>query len=79
LITRGKNKSRYPSLKISNKHLPSGKKFGVADDYPKEVDEIRRELYPVMKKAKRDHKAISSTLKSLSLTKLFTEGPKQKI
>ena len=38
------------------KHLPTGKSFGVADDFPKEVDEVRKELYPALKQAKRDHK-----------------------
>jgi len=34
-------------IKSHIKHLPRGKRFGVADDFPKEVDEIRKELYPV--------------------------------
>ena len=43
-------------IKSCIKQLPRGKRFGVADDFPKEVDEIRKELYPVLKQAKRDHK-----------------------
>ena len=43
-------------IKSHIKHLPRGKSFGVADNFPKEVDEIRKELYPVLKQAKRDHK-----------------------
>jgi len=35
----------------------------VADDFLKEVEEIRKELYPVLKQAKRDHKTASSMSK----------------
>ena len=30
--------------------------FGMSDDFPKEVDEIRKKLYPVLKAAKREKK-----------------------
>ena len=66
-VRKEKNKSasktdKVSFFKISNKikshikHFPRGKRFGVADDFPKEVDEIRKELYPVLKQGKRDHK-----------------------
>ena len=48
---RGKSKSQQQS-KSQIKHLPTGKCFGVADDFPKEVDEIRKELYAVLKTGK---------------------------
>ena len=40
-------------LKSHIKHLPRGNWFGVADDFPKKANEIRKELYPVLKQAKR--------------------------
>ena len=51
-------------IKSHVKHLPKGKRFGVADDFPKEVDEIRKELYPVLKQAKRITKRLSSMSKN---------------
>ena len=62
-------------IKSHIKHLPRGKKFGVADGYPKEVDEIRRELYPVMKKAKRDHKTAFFNVEKLIIDKAVYRGP----
>jgi len=47
----------------------------VADDYPKEVDEISRELYPVLKKAKRDNKTAFFNVEKLIIDKAVYRGP----
>ena len=43
-------------IKSFIKNLPKGTNIGISDDFPKEVDEIRRKLYPVLKAAKREKK-----------------------
>lgn len=61
------------------KHLPRGIRFGVADDFPKEVDEIRKELYPVLKQAKRNHKtAFFNVEKLIIIDKAVYRGPETK-
>ena len=52
--------------------------FGVADDFPKEVDEIRKELYPVLKKTKRDHKTAFFNVEKLIIDKTVYRGPERK-
>ena len=44
-------------IKSYIKNLPRGTGFGVSDDFPKEVDEVRKVLYPILKAAKREKKA----------------------
>ena len=65
-------------IKSHIKHLPRGKRFGVADDLPKEVDEIRKELYPVLKQAKREHKTAFFNVKKLNIDKAVYQGPETK-
>ena len=65
-------------IKSHIKHLPRGKRFGVADDFPKEVDEIRKELYPVLKQAKRDHKTAFFNVEKLIIDKAVYRGPETK-
>jgi len=43
-------------IKSFIKNLPNGTNIGISDDFPKEVDEIRKKLYPVLKAAKREKK-----------------------
>lgn len=65
-------------IKSHIKQLPRGKGFGVADDFPKEVDDIRKELYPVLKKAKRDHKTAFFNVEKLIIDKVVYRGPETK-
>ena len=65
-------------IKSHIKHLPKGKKFGVADDFPKEVDKIRKELYPVLKRAKRDHKTAFFNVEKLIIDKAVYREPETK-
>ena len=44
-------------IKSYVKILPRGTGFGVSDDFPKEVDEVRKVLYPILKEAKHEKKA----------------------
>ena len=43
-------------IKSFIKNLPRGTGFGISDDFPKEVDEVRKLLYPILKAAKREKK-----------------------
>ena len=44
-------------IKSFIKNLQKGSKYGISDDYPKEIDEIRKKLYPVLKTAKKEKSA----------------------
>ena len=61
-------------IKSHMKHLPRGKRFGVADDFLKEVDEIRKELYSVLKQAQRDHKMALFNVEKLIFFFFFFES-----
>ena len=50
----------------------------MADDFPKEVGEIRKELYPVLKQAKRDHKRAFFNVEKLIIDKAGYRGPETK-
>ena len=41
-------------IKSFMKNLPRGTGFELSDDFPKEVDEVRKLLYPILKAAKRE-------------------------
>ena len=43
-------------IKSHIKKLPKGRRYGVADDFPNMVEEIRKDLYSLLKKAKQDKK-----------------------
>ena len=47
------------------KNIDPGLKIGVADDYPKEIDEMRKALLPVLKKAKREKASASFNVTDL--------------
>lgn len=51
--------SFYQDKEFINCHIKDirkGAKYGVADDFPREVDEIRKDLQPVLRKAKSKQK-----------------------
>ena len=62
---------RYQDKEFIRKsaHLLKGTKFGIAEQFPKEIAETRRKLYPIMKKAKEDGSAVK-----LIKDKLFING-----
>ena len=43
-------------IKAQIKNLRKGAKLEVADDFPREVDEVRKELQPILKKARQEKK-----------------------
>ena len=52
-------------MKSYIKNFPRGAGFGVSDDFPKEVDEVRKVLYPILKAAKREKKAAYFNIEKL--------------
>ena len=54
-------------IKSFIKNLPRGTGFGISDDFPKEVDEVRKLLYPILKAAKREKKAAYFNVEKLIL------------
>ena len=60
------------------KKLPKGKKLGVSDDFPKEVGDIRKALFPVLKKAKEEKKAAFFNVEKLIIDNVVYRGPKTK-
>ena len=65
-------------IKRSIKYLPKGKKYGVSDDFPKEVDEIRKKLQPVLKKAKEEKKMAFFNVEKLIIGNEVYRGPETK-
>ena len=65
-------------IKSCIKNLPKGKKYGVADDFPKEVDEIRKKLLPVLKKAKEQRKMAFFNVEKLIIENAVYRGPETK-
>ena len=51
-------------IKSFIKNLPRGTVFGISDDFLKDVDEVRKLLYLILKAAKRERKLHTSTSKS---------------
>ena len=71
IIVRLTNFQDKPFIKSFIKNLPRGARFGVSDDFPKEVDEVRKLLfhYFILKAAKREKKAAY-----FNVEKLIIEG-----
>ena len=62
------------SIKSYIKNLPRGTGFGVSDDFPKEVDEVRKVLYPILKAAKREKKAAYFNVEKLIINGALYRG-----
>ena len=56
------------------KNVDPGLKIGVADDYPKEIDEMRKALLPVLKKAKREKASTSFNVDRLVINDQIYRG-----
>ena len=63
-------------IKSYIKNLPRGAAFGVSDDFPKEVDEVRKVLYPILKAAKREKKAAHFNVEKLIINGALYRGEK---
>ena len=46
-------------IKSFIKNLTKGRNLGISDDFPKEVEEMRKKLYPVLNAAKQEKRTIS--------------------
>ena len=62
-------------IKSFIKNLPKGSKYGISDDYPKEIDEIRKKLYPVLKAAKKEKKSAYFNVDKLIIDDQIYRGP----
>lgn len=62
-------------IKSFIKNLPKGTGFGISDDFPREVDDIRKKLYPILKAAKRDKKAAYFNVEKLIIEGSLYRGP----
>ena len=56
-------------------YLFKGTRFGIAEQFPKEIAETRRKLYPIMKKAKEDGSAIKLIKDELFINGQRYRGP----
>lgn len=65
-------------IKAHIKNLRKGSKFGVADDFPKEVDKVRKDLQPVLKKAKQERKLAFFNVEKLIIDGKIYRGPETK-
>lgn len=65
-------------IKRRIKFLPKGRKYGVADDFPKEVDDIRKALQPVLKQAKEEKKTAFFNVEKLIIENNVYQGPETK-
>ena len=61
-------------IKSYIKNLPRGAGFGVSDDFPKEVDEVRKVLYPILKASKREKKAAYFNVEKLIINGTLYRG-----
>ena len=56
-----------------------GTDIGISDDFPKEIEDIHKTLYPVLKKAKRDEKKAFLNFDKLIINGQLYRGRKPKI
>ena len=60
------------------KGIRKGSKYGVADAFPKEVDEIRKDLQPVLRKTRSEQKTAFFNMEKLLINGDLYRGPKLK-
>ena len=65
-------------IKSHIKDIRKGSKYGVADDFPREVDEIRKDLQPVLKKARSEQKTAFFNVEKLLINGVLYRGPETK-
>lgn len=69
--------SFYQDKEFINCHIKDirkGAKYGVADDFPREVDEIRKDLQPVLRKARREQKTAFFNVEKLLINGALYRG-----
>ena len=60
------------------KNIDPNVKIGVADDFPKEIEDMRKKLFPVLKKAKQQNKRASFNVDKLIIDRHIYRGPETK-
>ena len=65
-------------IKYHIKNLPKGAKYGVADNFPKEVDAIRKSLHPKLKQARKERKMAFFNVEKLVIEGIVYHGPETK-
>jgi len=65
-------------IKSHIKNLPSGAKYGIADDFPKEFEAIRKALHPKLKQAREERKMAFFDVEKLVLEGSVYHGPETK-
>ena len=65
-------------IKSHIKDIRKGSKYGVADDCPREVDEIRKDPQPVLKKARSEQKTAFFNVEKLLINGVLYRGPETK-
>ena len=65
-------------IKSHIKDLPKRAKYGVADDFPKELDPIKKALQPKLKQAKEERKIAFFNVENLVIEGIVYHGPETK-
>ena len=65
-------------IKSFIKNLTKGRNFGISDDFPKEVEEIRKKLYPLLKAAKQEKRVAYFKVEKLIIDGSVYRGPETK-
>ena len=60
------------------KNIDRSTKIGVAEDYPKEINNIRKELLPVLRKAKKENAQAAFNFDKLIINRQIYRGPETK-
>jgi len=60
-------------IKSHIKNIPKVKQYGVADDFPNGVEEIRKTLYPLLKKARQEKKRAFFNIEKLVIDDSITD------
>ena len=62
-------------IKSFVKNLTKGRNLGISDDFPKEVEEMRKKLYPVLKAAKQEKHTAFLKVERLIIDGSLYRGP----
>ena len=62
-------------IKSFIKNLAKGRNLGISDDFPKEVEEMRKKLYPVLKAAKQEKRTAFFKVERLIIDGSLYRGP----
>jgi len=69
----------YYHNKVFIKNLKKGRSLGISDDFPKEVEDISKDLYPVLKTAKQEKRVTYFKVEKLIIDGSLSRGPEKKL